>query len=89
LWNTKLHKRVTEHLSTLCRKKVAFRKQALFCQSATDLWQPAQPTFQTNILVPQQEDEQTDAAKLSHNADGNLYIPATSTVATEDLVGMP
>jgi hypothetical protein len=37
----------------------------------------------------QPEDEQMDAAKVSHKADGNLYIPAMSSVATEDPVGMP
>ena len=36
----------------------------------------------------QHADEQTDAAKVSHTADGNLYIPAMSSVATEDPVGM-
>ena len=37
----------------------------------------------------QHEDEQTDAAKVSHTADGNLYIPAMLSVAAEGPVGIP
>ena len=63
-------------------KRCSLNLQQIFANPPTDV-----SDKHTCATATQNEAEQTDAAKDSHTAEGNLYIPAMSFVATEDITG--
>ena len=63
-------------------KRCSVQSQQIFADPSTDV-SDKHPC----ATATRHEEEQTDAAKVARKADGNLYIPAMSSVATEDTAG--